>query len=182
MSERRWLDAGDSTVFVQLYNAHITSVYRYAFQMLGSASDAEDIAQEVFVLAWVKRSTIRIVDQSLLPWLLVTTRNLSLNKIKLRRRESRHTSLDSGEPVVLNPHPAAEDVAMSRQFEVALNESIDELSEIDQTLYHLCISEGLSYQKAADQLGVTHGVVRNRLSAVRRTLRLKLVTRHEGSI
>ena len=141
MSERQWLDAGDSSAFVHLYNAHITSVYRYAFQMLGSTTDAEDIAQEVFVLAWVKRSTIQIVDQSLLPWLLVTTRNLSLNKIKMVRRESRHTSLDSGDTVVLNPHPAAEDVAIAHQLEVAINESIDELSETDQTLYHLCISK-----------------------------------------
>jgi RNA polymerase sigma factor (sigma-70 family) len=182
MGDRQWVDTGDSAAFVQLYNAHITPVYRYALQMMSSVSDAEDIAQEVFVLAWVKRSTIRVVDQSLLPWLLVTTRNLSLNKIKLLRRELRHTSLDSGDVNVLNPHPAAEDVAIARQLEAAINESINDLSETDQMLYYLCISEGISYQKAADLLGVTHGVVRNRLSAVRRTLRLKLVTRHEGTL
>jgi RNA polymerase sigma factor (sigma-70 family) len=180
MSERQWLDTDDSSAFVRLYNAHITSVYRYALQMLGSVSDAEDVAQEVFVLAWTKRTTIRVVDQSLLPWLLVTTRNLSLNKIKLLRREARYASLDSGEVFALHPHPGAEEVAIARQLENAIAESIDDLTETDQTLYHLCISEGLSYQKAADLLGVTHGVVRNRLSAVRRTLRLKLATRQEG--
>ncbi|GAA3868193.1 sigma-70 family RNA polymerase sigma factor [Leifsonia kafniensis] len=180
MSERMWLDSGGSEAFGHLYDKHITSVYRYALRMLGSIPDAEDIAQEVFVLAWVKRSKIRVVDQSLLPWLLVTTRNLSLNKIKLLRRDARHTSLDSGEVFALHPQPGAEDVAIAQLLGDAINEAIDELSDTDQTLYHLCISQGLSYQKSADLLGVTHGVVRNRLSALRRTLRLKLATQQEG--
>jgi RNA polymerase sigma factor (sigma-70 family) len=180
MSEQGWLETGDATSFGYLYDTHVTSVYRYALQMLGSAPDAEDIAQEVFILAWEKRSKIRAVDRSLLPWLLVTTRNLSLNKIKLLRRENRNASLDAGEIFALHPHPGPEEAAMARQLAGAISESIDDLSETDQTLYYLCISEGLSYQKAADLLGVTHGVVRNRLSVVRRTLRLKLSTRQEG--
>jgi DNA-directed RNA polymerase specialized sigma24 family protein len=77
MTEQRWLQAPavDTGAFANLYDKHITSVYRYALQMLGSVPDAEDISQEVFVLAWVKRSKIRVVDQSLLPWLLVTTQS-----------------------------------------------------------------------------------------------------------
>jgi DNA-directed RNA polymerase specialized sigma24 family protein len=68
---------------------HINSVYRYALQMLRSVPEAEDIAQEVFILAWLKRTKIGIVDQSVLPWLLVTTRNLSLNRIKKADRDER---------------------------------------------------------------------------------------------
>lgn len=180
MSERAWLTAGDSDAFARLYDKHITSVYRYALQMLGNVPDAEDIAQEVFVLAWVKRSKIRVVDQSLLPWLLVTARNLSLNKIKLRSRDDRYASLDSTEVSMVRPQRGAEEVAMAQLLEVAINEAVDDLSDTDQTLYHLCISEGLSYQKAADLLGVTHGVVRNRISSVRRALRIKLAAQQEG--
>jgi RNA polymerase sigma factor (sigma-70 family) len=180
MSERLWLDAGDPAAFTHLYDAHIVSVYRYALRMLGSVPDAEDVAQEVFILAWVKRSTIRVVDQSLLPWLLVTTRNLSLNKIKALRRDARHLPLDLVEVYALHPHRGAEEVAMAHLLEAAISDAIDELSETDQALYHLCLSDGLSYQKAADQLGVSHGAVRNRLSAVRRILRLKLAPQQEG--
>ena len=180
MLERKWLKSSDANDFVQLYDTHITSVYRYALHMLGSVPEAEDIAQEVFVLAWLKRSKIEVVDQSLLPWLLVTTRNLSLNKIKLLGRDARHMSLDSAEALALHPQRGAEDLAIARLLEAAVCEAIEDLSEIDQTLWYLCISEGLSYKKAADLVGVTHGVVRNRLSAVRRTLRLTLATQQEG--
>ena len=178
-----WLTAaaaGDPRAFANLYDKHVTSVYRYALQMLRSVPDAEDISQEVFVLAWTKRAKIRVVDQSVLPWLLVTTRNLTLNKIKQSTREARNTSLDDGAVHALPFESGADAVVLSRQLEVAISDAIDDLSPADQTLYYLCIAEGLSYQKAADSLGTSHSVVRNRLSRLRRTLRLKLVTQQEG--
>ena len=69
---------------------------------------------------------------------------------------------------------------MSRLLAAAIQDAIDDLSSADQTLYYLCITEGFSYQKAADALGVTHAVVRNRLARVRRALQLNLATRNEG--
>jgi RNA polymerase sigma factor (sigma-70 family) len=182
MEERACLEAasaGDSAAFVRLYEKHINSVYRYALQMLRSIPEAEDIAQEVFILAWVKRTKIRIVDQSVLPWLLVTTRNLSLNRIKKANRDARNASLDA-QDVSLRSHQDTEGAVMSGMLAAAIEDAIEDLSSTDQTLYYLCISEGFSYQKAADVLGVTHGVVRNRLARVRRALQLNLATRKEG--
>jgi hypothetical protein len=57
-SERRLFDefvAGDPRAFANLYRTHIKAVSWYAFHMLEAASDAEDIAHDVFVLAWDKR-------------------------------------------------------------------------------------------------------------------------------
>ncbi len=45
------------------------------------------------------------------------------------------------------------------------------LSPIDQQIFRLCAAEGYAYQAAADELGVTQGVVRNRLSRIRTHLR-----------
>ena len=183
MDERAFFEGtvvGDSAAFERLYEKHIASVYRYALQMLRSVPEAEDVAQEVFILAWVKRTKIRIVDKSVLPWLLVTTRNLSLNTIKKAQRNARNTSLDRGEGVALRSMDDPEKEAMSQMLAAAIEDAVDELSTTDQTLYFLCISEGLSYQKAADALGVTHSVVRNRLARVRRALQTTLATQKEG--
>ena len=183
MDERACLEAaaaGDKTAFVRLYEEHIASVYRYALQMLRSVPEAEDVAQEVFILAWVKRTKIRVVDRSVVPWLLITTRNLSLNKIKKANRDARNASLDAGEGIALGSDQDAEEAVMRRMLAAAIEDAVDDLSSTDQTLYYLCISEGLSYQKAADALGVTHGVVRNRLARVRRALQTTLATQKEG--
>ena len=45
------------------------------------------------------------------------------------------------------------------------------LSPLDRDIFRLCAAEGYAYQAAAEQLGVEHGVVRNRLSRIRTRLR-----------
>lgn len=70
---------------------------------------------------------------------------------------------------------------LERLLEKSILEAVDGLSLTDQTLYYLCIDEGVSYQKAADSLGITHGAVRNRLSRLKHALRLKLIAQQEGT-
>ena len=45
------------------------------------------------------------------------------------------------------------------------------LSPLDRDIFRLCAAEGYAYQAAAEELGVAHGVVRNRLSRIRTRLR-----------
>lgn len=48
---------------------------------------------------------------------------------------------------------------------------VDGLTQLDRDIFRLCASEGYAYQAAADELGIPHGVVRNRLSRIRTRLR-----------
>ena len=181
--EQEWLAAaraGDPAPFGKLYDKHFPAVYRYALRMVGHTSGAEDLAQEAFTLAWDKRIKIRVVDQSILPWLLVTTRNLGLNRLKQLTRDSRNRELRVDNTELAGSGPGAEILVIQRQLENAIVDAVDELSPVDQTLYYLCIEEGLSYQQAANSLGTTRGAVRNRLSRLKHTLRVKLIAQQEG--
>jgi RNA polymerase sigma factor (sigma-70 family) len=165
--------AGDPRAFGDLYRAHIKAVSWYAFHMLEASSDAEDIAHDVFVLAWDKKATIQIADRSLLPWLLVTTRNLCLNRIKKATREKHalfRQADDGTADIQLSPERQAE----KRELVAAIADAVADLSTGDQTLYYLCIDEGLSYSAAATAVGTTHSTVRNQLSRLRRSLRVSL--------
>src|ERR1043165_1182666 len=85
--------AGDLKAFEQLVERHQRMVIGTVGRMLGTNSDAEDIAQQVFVRVWknVKRYEPRAKFTT---WLLKITRNLVFNEL---RRRSRHParSLDS---------------------------------------------------------------------------------------
>lgn len=155
-------------------------MYRYSLHVLGSTHEAEDITQEVFILAWAKRSSIRLADRSLLPWLLVTSRNLSLNRVKQLRRDASRTAPSSADEATQGTQPGADDEAANRMLRQAIDDAVDDLSLTDQTLYFLCLSEGLSYQRAAAVLGTTHGAVRNRLGRLRQSLRTTLAPQREG--
>lgn len=182
-ADRVWLDearAGGSAAFARLYDRHIKAVYWYSLRMLGSVEDAEDIAQDVFVLAWKKRSDVRIIDRSILPWLLVSARNLSLNKLKRSGRRAERHSLDGFQSDRADSARGPDAEAQGRMLLAAIQSAVDDLSLTDQTLYYLCIDEGFSYAQAATALGTSHGAVRNRLSRLRANLQLVLASQKEG--
>jgi RNA polymerase sigma factor (sigma-70 family) len=109
----------------------------------------------------------------LLPWLLVTTRNLCLNRIKKATRERRalfRQTDDGGTDPSVSPEHHAEKAELA----AAITKAVEDLSTADQTLYYLCIEEGLSYSAAASAMGITHSTVRNQLSRLRRSLRVSL--------
>jgi RNA polymerase sigma-70 factor (ECF subfamily) len=181
-AESGWLDEarrGDATAFSSLYQTHIRAVYWYALRMLKNAADAEDASHDVFVLAWEKRSTIRIVDQSILPWLLVSTRNLCLNRLKKSGREQAERARYAVIEDAPDPTRSAAADLEGRELLAAIEDAVGDLSSTDQQLYYLCIDEGLSYADAAAILDTTHQSVRSRLSRLRRALRISLADQKE---
>jgi RNA polymerase sigma factor (sigma-70 family) len=181
LQQRQWLErsiAGDATAFSELYALHIRPVYWQALRALGSPAEAEETAQDVFVLAWTKRADIRVVDHSILPWLLVTTRNLSLNRLRKIQRDNHRNAAMTTDSADMRPTP--DRAVESQLLRDAIDAAVENLSEADQTLYYLCIDEGLSYKHAAASLGATHATVRNRLARIRQSLRSSLSAQKEG--
>jgi len=164
---------GDSTAFDALYQRHVEIVYRHAYSLLGTRREAEEIAQDVFVTLWNKIGSVRIVDRSLLPWLLTTSRFLCLNRRRALARNNARMHVDG--LVALPPDSmSVEDRVRNRALREAIDDALAALSDEDYTVYLLCIEEGLSYQEASIAMGVSHGAVRNRLARLRAGLRLAL--------
>lgn len=166
---------GDRAAFDAIYRRHVTVVYRHAYSLLGTRREAEEAAQDVFVTLWTKLSSVRIVDRSLLPWLLTTSRYVCMNR---RRAIARHNSRLNHDGLAALPPDSmsVEDRARHRQLREAIEDALAKLSDEDYTVYLLCIEEGLSYREASLTMGVTHGAVRNRLARLRAGLRLALGT------
>lgn len=165
--------ARDSASLAVLYDRHVGPVYRFSLSLLGSVEDAEDVTQEVFITAWRRAGSIRLVDRSALPWLLVTARLTCAN----RRRavmDERRRRVEGDFDVLADPRFSPEDEVERRQLQAALEAAVTELSATDQRLYRLCIEDGMTYQDAAAALQLSHGAVRNRLSRVRTALRREL--------
>lgn len=161
--------SGDQSAFRTLYRTYIRPVYWIAYGILGSEGDAEDIAQETFVVAWRKLPGLDLAGDSLLPWLATICRFQSANRLRVLRRDRRNTSdaVDENLPDTVS----VEDQVISQALADRIAEEVAQLDEVDRQIFHLCAVEGYAYQVAAEELGVSHGVVRNRLSRVRTRLR-----------
>jgi len=176
VDDRIDLDAaaqGDSLAFDALYQRHVSIVYRHAYSLFGSRREAEEIAQDVFVTLWSKLPSVRIVDRSLLPWLLTTSRYLCLNRRRAAARHHARTHVDGLVALPADPM-SVEDRVRNRALREAIDDALAQLSDEDYMVYLLCIEEGLTYQEASLQMGVSHGAIRNRLSRLRAALRVAL--------
>src|SRR5947207_13874054 len=77
---------GDTVAFEKLIERHQSLVVGTVARMLGSNSDVEDIAQQVFIRVW--KSASRYVPRAkFTTWLLKITRNLVFHEL---RRSKRH--------------------------------------------------------------------------------------------
>jgi RNA polymerase sigma factor (sigma-70 family) len=160
--------AGSEHAFRSLYRAYVSPVYWTALRLLGDPTDAEDVTQETFVVAWRKLAGLRLQGDSLLPWLATVCRLQAANRLRSRRRDRAHSApLTDTIPDVVDVERQVVDAATVD----AILREVAGLSDLDRDIFRLCAAEGYAYHAAAERLGVAHGVVRNRLSRIRTRVR-----------
>jgi RNA polymerase sigma-70 factor (ECF subfamily) len=168
---------GDTTAFEQLVERHQTLVAGTVARMLGSNSDVEDIAQQVFIRVW-KSAGRYVARAKFTTWLLKITRNLVFNEM---RRAKRHPHL----PVQIEPgaeEMPLKDEAMATpdatllqaELQAEIEKAIVLLPDTQRMALVLRRYEELSYEEIADVLDLSVPAVKSLLFRARTELRDRL--------
>lgn len=169
--------AGEDPAFEQLVERHQRLVIGTVGRMLGSGSDAEDIAQQVFVRVWknAKRYEPRAKFTT---WLLKITRNLVFNEL---RRRSRHPQVplqsesDEEERPFRDEQAVAPDASLlEHELRQAVDAAIANLPETQRMAVVLRRYEELSYEEIAEALDQSVSAVKSLLFRARTELRANL--------
>lgn len=172
-----WLEAmtGTERAFAVIFDRHRGRVFRTAYRRVGNVADAEDVVAIVFLEAWRLRKKVRVVDSSLLPWLLAVTSNVTFN---LARAQRRYRLLINKLP----PSPAVEDPASKIGDRIdywqrgkRIADALHKLTPADRAVVDLCLIEELPIASAAGVLNLPIGTVKSRLHRARGQLRTELV-------
>ena len=173
----RWVGRGDTNAFEELIEKHQALVAGTVARMLGSNSDVEDIAQQVFIRVW--KSARRYVPRAkFTTWLLKITRNLVFNELRRTKRRAH---------IPLQPEAAAEDLPLKDDINLApdaslletelrrtIEEAILQLPETQRMALVLRRYEQLSYEAIADVLDLSVPAVKSVLFRARSELRTRL--------
>ena len=172
---------GDVPAFELLIDKYKQPVLNLIWRTLGDASEAEDLAQNVFIQAF--RSAARYeASAKFSTWLFTIARNLCLNEI---RRRSRHPSepLESG-PADAEDQPwrqyedakttAPPDALLQRELVLQIEKALADLPENQRTAILLFREQEMSYEDIAKVLGASLSATKSLIHRGRETLKLKL--------
>jgi RNA polymerase sigma-70 factor (ECF subfamily) len=168
---------GDTAAFETLVERHQALVAGTVARMLGSNSDAEDIAQLVFIRVW-KSAGRYVARAKFTTWLLKITRNLVFNEM---RRAKRHPPV----PVQIDPEteelPLKDEAAatpsatlLQEELQKAIESAIVLLPETQRMALVLRRYEELSYEDIADVMELSVPAVKSLLFRARTELRERL--------
>ena len=172
---------GDMAAFTELVDKYKQPVMNVAYRMLHDATEAEDLAQVVF-LQVLKSAERYEASSKFSTWLFTIARNLCLNEI---RRRSRHIS-NSMDLV----HPEQQDQPLHQyedkqtasppdqllhtELEDKVEEALAELPENQRLAIVLCRQDELSYEEIARILGCSVSATKSLIYRGRETLKQKL--------
>jgi RNA polymerase sigma-70 factor (ECF subfamily) len=177
----RLAQAGDTQAFGELVERNRRAVYRAIYAVLGSATDADDVAQEAFVTAYRKLSSFR-GEASFKTWMLSIAWRKAIDRRKsitkwLRLSAPRETfgeeSTDIVERVASGDQTHEERMAAD-ELQRTLKRLITTLPRKLRDVLLLAASGEHSYEEIATALAIPVGTVKWRVSEARRVLKEKL--------
>jgi RNA polymerase sigma-70 factor (ECF subfamily) len=158
----------------------LDDVYRFALSLTRDDADADDVVQETYLRAYRSWHTF-IPGTDCRRWLFTICRNVFLRS---RERQRPTVDLEDGEQDAVaagSVYAAArelgyDDLYATLDLAPALRDALDELVEPFRSAVLLVDVEDMSYEMAAQVMGVPIGTVRSRLFRGRRLLQEKLLT------
>ena len=160
---------GDMRAFEELYQRHNRRVYSLCLRMTQNVSEAEDLAQEVFIQLFRKIGSFR-GESAFTTWLHRLTVNQVLMHFRKRGVRMEQTTEDGETPIQVvtgteNPN------AMPVVDRIALDKAIAQLPPGYRTVFVLHDVEGHEHEEIARMLGCSVGTSKSQLHKARMKLR-----------
>ncbi|HIC15407.1 MAG TPA: sigma-70 family RNA polymerase sigma factor [Gemmatimonadetes bacterium] len=157
---------GEELALSMLIERYQKPAYALALSVIGRHEDAEDVAQESFLVALEQLDECRIPER-FAGWFMTIVRNRSRNLI--RRESLRETSdLPRG---TRSRIPTPDKIAETSELRGILQQAIASLPEVQQQVVLLHDLEGWKHREIAEQLGLPSGTVRSHLHFARKALK-----------
>jgi RNA polymerase sigma-70 factor (TIGR02957 family) len=149
----------------ETFLGHRNLLFTVAYEMLGSAADAEDVLQETW-LRWVKVDLGQVRDQR--AYLVRITTRQSLNRLRtVKRRREAYVGQWLPEPLLTAPD-VAEDVELAESMSMALMLVLETLSPTERAVFVLREAFDVSYDEIAAAIGKSPVTVRQIAHRARR--------------
>ena len=158
---------GDASAWEELVRRHTRRIFNICYRFTGNGTEAEDLAQDVFLRVYRTLGSYRSAHGGFATWVTSVTRNLLIDHYRRTKRDRVTDSLDDAMPAVENKESSArrpDELALlgelSGQVQVALTKLSPDLREA----VILRDLQQLEYGEIQRVLSVPEGTVKSRIN------------------
>jgi RNA polymerase sigma-70 factor (ECF subfamily) len=173
------VQTGENLAFDILVDRYKVRLYNYLLRLVRDADEAEEIAQETFVKAFIHADKYKTIAR-FSTWLYTIATNLVRNRLRAKRRAPKFLSLWGRSPDTDQDAQVVELLDTARQPDVQFNDkelgeiisgAIAKIPEKYRTSFVLREINQLSYEEIAAVTGLKLGTVRSRINRARNCFR-----------
>jgi RNA polymerase sigma-70 factor (family 1) len=164
------LSQGSELAFTKLYNDYKNVVFSTALKITKSRILAEEVVQDVFLKIWQNHENLAEIT-SIENYLFIISRNHIFDMIK---KIARDTSLVVETNYKSTSANDTDDAIKDDQYNVILNQIVDQLPPQQQKIYKMAKWDGLSHQKIGEDLGISTETVKKHMAQALKFVRLKI--------
>ena len=168
----------------EVYNAFVRHRWRglcaFACASIGSADDAEDIAQEAVIGGWEQHVSARFNadERRMFMYLLSAINNLTRN---MRRESGRAARIARSVASIFAGAPETPfEWTIAREFELRLDRALRQLPRVCRQVFVMVRVNGMSYADAAEVLKISETTVDPHLRRAMRLIEKKLGPEYKG--
>lgn len=169
----------DATAVAELYDRHSRMLYGVALRILRTASDAEDVLQDVFVRVWTRADSYDERLGAPGAWLTRIARNRAIDRLRSRaaRGDTPRSSPDevaAAERTTGSNQPSPEAAAAQSQTRDGIRGALATLPDEQRILIEAAFFEGFTHSELAERFGLALGTVKTRIRSGMLAMRQRL--------
>jgi len=156
--------------FKDVYNVHFDAIRSFVFYRCGDSETASDVAQDVFMRVWEKRSFLN--GNHLKPLLYKMAADFHIN---IYRKEQCRINFEQSIMATETTGFSPEDELSFNELATAYSTALGQMTEKQRTAFLMNREDGMKYAEIADCLQISVKMVEKYISAALKLLRTKLL-------
>lgn len=171
---------GDAEAWEEIVRTHSRRIYNICYRFTGSADNADDLAQEVFIKMYRTLTSFDPEKGAFTTWITTMTRNLLVDHFRKTKQDRATDSLDAGlgeeedsatlSDRIQDTAPSADDRIQRRETQEMVQKAIQKLSPELREAVILRDLQDMDYKEIAQALKVPEGTVKSRINRGRMEL------------
>jgi len=172
--------AGDAAAWEEIVQRYHRRIYNLCYRFAGSADDAQDLTQEVFIRMYRTLNSYDVGRGAFMTWITTLTRNLLVDHFRKTKNDRLTDSLDAtasdhedAMPLgdrIPDGGPPPDSGVQSRETKETVHQALQKLSPELREAVILRDLQDMDYREIATVLKVPEGTVKSRINRGRAEL------------